>query len=45
MLEMEYSALGVNTMSTDALARKVVRASAAMILVVSDRQHKLWFRG
>ena len=36
MLEMEYSVFwgGVNTMHADALAPKVVRASAVMVLAV-----------
>ena len=39
MLEMEYSGLGVNTMPADALAPKVSRASAGMVLSALDRQH------
>ena len=34
MLEMGYSDFGVNTMPTDALAPKVTRASAGMVLAV-----------
>ena len=49
MLEMEYSGYGgggggggmINTMSADAPAPKVIRASAGMVLVVWDRQHLL----
>ena len=37
MLEMEYSGFGDNTMPTDALACKVARASAGMVLAVQDR--------
>ena len=43
MLEMEYSSFGVNTMPADALAPKLARASAAMVLAVYDRQHILLF--
>ena len=34
MLETEYSGVGVNTMPADALAPKVARASAHMVLAV-----------
>ena len=34
MLETEYSGCGVNTMQADALASKVTRASADMVLTV-----------
>ena len=34
MLEMEYSVYGINTMPADALAPKVDRAAAGMILAV-----------
>ena len=34
MLETEYSGFGINTMPVDALAPKVVRASASMVLIV-----------
>ena len=34
MLEMEYSGFGVNTMPADALAPKVARASAGMVMAV-----------
>ena len=34
---------GVNTMSADALAPKVARASAGIVLPVLDRQHVLLF--
>ena len=42
MLETEYSGFGgqynaVNTMPADALAPKVTRASAGMLLAVKDR--------
>ena len=39
MLETKYSSFGVNTMPADALAPKVARASAGMVLLVYDRQH------
>ena len=32
---------GVNTIPADALAPKVIRASAGMVLAVQDRQHIL----
>ena len=35
---------GVNTKSVDALAPKVARASAGMVLIVLDRQHALLFQ-
>ena len=38
---MEYYALGVNTTPADALASKVARASAGMVLALKDRQHIL----
>ena len=44
MLETEYSGFGVNTMPADALAPKVARASADMVLVLLDRQHVLLFQ-
>ena len=34
ILEMEYSGFGVNTMPADALAPKLARASAGMVLAV-----------
>ena len=34
MLETEYPVLEINTMSADALAPKVARASAGMVLAV-----------
>ena len=43
MLVMEYSGLGINTMPTDALAPKVARASARMVLPMWDRQDVLLF--
>ena len=41
MLGRNIPVLGVNTMPADALAPKVARASAAMVLAVYDRQHAL----
>ena len=38
---MEYYALGVNTTPADALAPKVARASAGMVLALKDRQYIL----
>ena len=35
---------GVNTKSVDALAPKVARASAGMVLIVLDRQNALLFQ-
>ena len=37
VLEMEYFGFGVNIMPADALAPKVTRASAGMVLAVQDR--------
>ena len=42
MLEMEYSSFGMNTMPTEALAPKVTRASAGMVLAVLERQYVLY---
>ena len=44
MLEMDIPILGVSTMSADALAPKVARASAGMVLAVQDWQHVFWFQ-
>ena len=41
---LSFPALGVNTMSTDALAFRVARASAGMVLAVQDRQHVWLFQ-
>ena len=41
MLEMEYSGLGVNVKSADALAPKVANASAGMVFAEQDRQNVL----
>ena len=38
------SAFGDNTMPADALAPKVIKASAGMILAVQDRQYALLFQ-
>ena len=43
MLETDYSGFGVNNMPADALAPKVARASAGMVMAVLDRQHLLLF--
>ena len=37
-------ALGSNTMPADALAPKVAKVSAGMVLAVQDRQHVLLFQ-
>ena len=39
MPETEYSGFGVNTMPADALAPKVARISAGMVLLVYEREH------
>ena len=44
MLKMEYSGFGVNTMPADAVAPKVARASADIVLTVQDRQYVLLFQ-
>ena len=45
MLEREYFGFGgVNTMPVDALAPKVARASAGMVLTVYDRHHELFLQ-
>ena len=44
MLAIEYSGFGVNTMPADALAPKVARAPAGMVLAVKDEQHLLLFQ-
>ena len=46
MLETEYSSFGCNTrtLPADALAPKVAKASAGMVLAVQDRQHVLLFQ-
>ena len=44
MLEMDYSGFGVNTMPADALALKVARVSAGMVLAMLDRQHAFLFQ-
>ena len=41
MLETDIPALGVKTMPVDALAPKVARAPAGMVLAVEDRQYAL----